>query len=80
MRPHSANVGVSQARLMERLAREPIGFLTQSLLEKSHEQTRDLTSSRRKCTFRDGGVRRPAFRRHISRTGEQPSKRSHGLQ
>jgi hypothetical protein len=35
----------------ERLDREPIGLLTQSLLEKCNEQSRDLSSGRRNCAF-----------------------------
>src|ERR1700730_16235944 len=65
--------------LKEPLAREPIDFLTQSLLEKCHE-SRDLSSSRRKHAFHDSCFRCTAFRRSVSRTGEQHSKCSHSLQ
>jgi hypothetical protein len=68
--------------LPEPLVRKPIWFadtMTFAPLENYDEQSRDLSRGRGKCAFRDYRVCCTAFRRSIRRTGEQHSKRSHGL-
>src|SRR5882757_4954101 len=50
------------------------------MLEKSNDQTRDLSRPRGKCTLDVRRFRRAAFPRRIGGAGEQRSKRSHGLQ
>ena len=80
-RPHHARIATTTARLREPLPRESIGFLTQLLFGKRHdEKSRDLSGSRRQCPSRDGGFRCTAFPECISRSGQQHSKRPHGLQ
>src|SRR4029453_9594732 len=70
---------VFTARLLEPSGREPIGLLTQSLLEKCHEKSRNLSCSRSKCASRHGCFRCTAFRRCISYTGQKNSKVYNGF-
>jgi hypothetical protein len=68
------------APLQEPFCHEPIGSLTQSLLEKCYESYRNHSGGRGKYASCDRCFSRPAFRQCISCTGEQHSTRSHGLQ
>ena len=47
--------------------------------KRHYEKSRDLSGSRRKCASRDGRIRSTAFPECSGRSGEQRSKRPHGL-